>query len=56
MYKVTLKKEYTRLVFKFKEFIDASCFIKSTLDFGESDFEITVEFEPEGICAEEGEE
>ena len=48
MYKVIFRKDYTVLVFRFKEFIDASCFMKSALESSSGDFSITVELEPDG--------
>jgi hypothetical protein len=48
MYKVIFRQGYTEFVFKFKEYIDASCFMKSALENGSGDFTITIEYEPEG--------
>lgn len=56
MYKVIFKHGYTEFVFTFREYIDASCFVKSALENGNGDFNITIEYEPEGICAKEGED
>ena len=56
MYKVIFKQGYTELEFTFKEYIDASCFVKQALENSKGDFRITIQYEPEGICAKEGEE
>ena len=53
MYKIIFKYGYSEFVFKFKEFADASCFVKQALDNRTTDFDIMIEYEPEGICAEE---
>ena len=56
MYKVIFTQGYTTFEFEFKEFIDASCFMKQALENRTTDFSIRVDYEPEGICAKDGEE
>ena len=53
MYKVTITKSYTQIVFTFKDYDNACDFMKVALFAGEKDVKITITFEPE---EKEGEE
>lgn len=53
MYKVTFSCGYTQLVFAFKNYENASEFIKTALFAGDGEAKISISFEPE---EKEGEE
>lgn len=53
MYKVIFGQGYTQMVFTFKNYENASEFIKTALFAGDDDVKISISFEPE---VKEGEE